>query len=58
MAPIVATVVAIPMWFGLHGRVYFDNPTTSPLTFDIDHGLAEVTVPPNGHEDLYLPAGA
>lgn len=57
VAPIVATAAAIPMWFGLHGRVYFDNPTTSPLTFDIDHGLAEVTVAPNGHEDLYLPYG-
>ncbi|MBK6533608.1 MAG: hypothetical protein IPF99_29690 [Deltaproteobacteria bacterium] len=57
VVPIVATLLAIPTWFGLHGRVYFDNPTTSPLTFDIDHGLAEVTVAPNGHEDLYLPAG-
>jgi hypothetical protein len=55
--PILATLLAIPVWFGLHGRVYFDNPTASPLTFDIDHGLAEVTVPPNGHADLYLPSG-
>ena len=57
LVPILATVMVIPVWFGLHGRVYFDNPTTSPLTFDIDQGSASVTVAPNGHEDLYLPAG-
>jgi hypothetical protein len=55
--PILATLLAIPVWFGLHGHVYFDNPTGSPLTFDIDHGLAEVTVGPNEHASLYLPYG-
>jgi hypothetical protein len=57
VVPILATLLAIPTWFGLHGRVYFDNPTTASLTFDIDDGLAEVTVAPNGHADVYLPSG-
>ena len=55
--PILATLAAIPAWYSLHGRVYFDNPTLSPLTFDIDHGLASITVPAGGHDDLYLPYG-
>jgi hypothetical protein len=55
--PILATLLAIPVWFGLHGRVYFDNPTMAELTFDIDHGLASITVPANGHDDVYLPVG-
>ncbi len=57
VVPILATLAAIPAWFSLHGHVYFDNPTLSPLTFDIDHGLAEITVPAGGHDDLYLPYG-
>lgn len=57
-APILAALAAIPIWFGVHGRVYFDNPSTAPLTFDIDHGSATLTVGPDEHADLYLPVGA
>lgn len=55
--PILAALAAIPAWFSLHGRVYFDNPTLSPLTFDVDDGSAQITVPAGGHDDLYLPHG-
>lgn len=55
--PVLATLLAVPTWFGLHGHVYFDNPSASPLTFDIDDGLAQITVAPDGHDDLYLPQG-
>lgn len=55
--PILATLAAIPAWFSAHGHVYVDNPSNFPLTFDVDHGSATVTVPAGGHDDLYPPFG-
>lgn len=57
-APLCALIAAIPMWFAMHGHVYFDNPTDAPLTIEIDGGSRTLTLEPQGHADLWLPSGA
>lgn len=55
--PICAFLAAIPLWFAFHGRVYFDNPTQTPLTFVIDGGSRELTLAPGAHDSFWLPSG-
>lgn len=56
-APLVALLAGIPLWFAMHGHVYLDNPSATPLTFDIDDGNETVTLAPGEHADLWLPSG-
>lgn len=56
-APLCATLAAIPLWFAMHGHVYFDNPSNDTLVFDVDDGCETVTVLPGAHADMWLPSG-
>lgn len=56
--PLTASILAIPLWFAMHGHVYFDNPGATPLTFDIDNGGRTITIAPGEHDDVWLPSGA
>jgi hypothetical protein len=57
VAPLFGLIAAIPGYILTHGAVYFDNPSTVPLTFVVDDGAESVTVQPGSYQKVTLPYG-
>lgn len=55
--PVACALAGIPAWESSGNDVYFDNPSSDTLVFEVDRGARTLTLGPGAHDVLHLPSG-